>query len=67
MANPVEAVLILLGACFAAGAIGGSFIFGVALVCRWMAWAPVNTCVNIHYYGEAPQVTGDVGREREPS
>jgi hypothetical protein len=61
MANPVEALLILIGACFAAGAVGASFIFGVALVCRWMGWAPVNTTVHIHYH----EAFDDVGKSRE--
>lgn len=60
MANPVEALLVLAGACFAAGAIGASFVFGIALVCRWMAWAPVNTTVHIHYH------ESDVGHVRQP-
>jgi len=48
MANPVETILILVGACFSAGAIGASFTLGVALVCRWLEWAPVNTKVIIN-------------------
>jgi len=42
IANPGEALLILIGACFSAAAIGASFALGVALVCRWLEWAPVN-------------------------
>jgi hypothetical protein len=57
MANPVEAILILTGACFSVGALGASFTLGIALVCRWMAWAPVNTVVNIYYEGQADVVS----------
>ena len=62
MANPVEALLILAGACVSSAAIGASFIFGVAMVCRWLEWAPVNTTVNISYHGP----DADVGREQQP-
>lgn len=63
MNNPFEAILILLGACTVAGAIGASFIFGVAMVCRWLEWAPVNTTVNISYHGP----DADVGSSKEQS
>lgn len=62
MANPVEALLILIGACFSAGAIGASFVFGIALVCRWMGWAPVNTAVHVHYH----EASDDVGGSPKP-
>jgi hypothetical protein len=48
MADPIEALLILAGACVSSAAIGASFVFGVAMVCRWLEWAPVNTTVNIY-------------------
>lgn len=49
----VQAFLALAGACFAAAMIGGSFVFGVACVCRWLEWAPINTTININNYREA--------------
>jgi hypothetical protein len=49
MTDTVQAVLTLAGACFVAMSIGGSFVFGIATVCRWMQWAPVNTVVNIYH------------------
>jgi len=62
MVNPVEAVLILIGACFSAGAIGASFVFGIALVCRWLEWAPVNTNIiinnNRHYCEDCCNAVG---------
>lgn len=57
MNNPIEAILILLGACTVAAAVGASFVFGVAMVCRWLEWAPVNTVVNIYYDGPADPVS----------
>jgi hypothetical protein len=49
--TPVSDILriafALAGICFSAMLIGGSFAFGVATVCRWMKWAPVNTIVNV--------------------
>lgn len=59
MSDPMQAILVLAGACFAATAIGGSFIFGVATVCRWMKWAPINTVINI-YNHEPAEVAPDV-------
>ena len=67
MANPVEAVLILAGACFSAGAIGASFALGVALVCRWLEWTPVNTKVIINNNHATCDECGElVGREQQP-
>jgi hypothetical protein len=59
MTDPVQAILMLAGICFAAMAIGGSFVFGVATVCRWMAWAPVNTSIDVHYHEAARSVASD--------
>lgn len=56
MSDPIQAILVLAGACFVAMSIGGSFVFGVASVCRWMKWAPVNTTVNIY---NLPQEAGE--------
>jgi len=62
MADPVQAVLVLIGACVAAAAIGGSFVFGVALVCRYLEWAPINTRVDIHYHERKDASVGDAGK-----
>lgn len=59
MSDPVQAILVLTGICFAAMAIGGSFVFGVATVCRWMEWAPVNTRIDVHYHERS---LSDVGQ-----
>jgi hypothetical protein len=50
MTDMFHAMFVLIGACFAACTIGASFIFGVATVCRWMSWAPINTTININNY-----------------
>ena len=57
MANPVEALLMLTGACFVVGSLGASFTLGVALVCRWLEWAPVNTKVIINMDSPADRNT----------
>lgn len=58
-------VLALVGISFSAVLIGGSFAFGVATVCRWMKWAPVNTIINVNDYRTI--ISSDaVGREQQP-
>jgi hypothetical protein len=52
MSESIHAILVLAGVCFAAATIGGSFIFGVATVCRWLKWAPIKSTININNYGE---------------
>jgi hypothetical protein len=32
------------------GGSAAAITFCVAIVCRWMEWAPVNTVVHIHYH-----------------
>lgn len=48
MANPVDAILILIGAAFAMGCGAAAMTFAVCLVCRWMEWAPINLTVNLN-------------------
>lgn len=38
---------LFLNAALLAFVAGAAFTFGCALVCRAMAWAPVNTTINI--------------------
>jgi hypothetical protein len=68
MSDAFHAFFVLAGACFAAMCIGGSFAFGVASVCRWMKWAPLNTTINVNNYGEAVGYGyhDPVGGPREP-
>jgi len=51
VAETFHAILVLAGAAFAAMVCGGALAFGVATVCRWMEWAPVNTTINIYNNG----------------
>lgn len=48
-----DQVYYLFGAIFLVGACGAAFTFGVAVVCRWLKWAPVtiNVVVN-HQHGD---------------
>lgn len=48
MSEAIQAILILIGGCFSAMMIGGSFVLGIALVCRHLKWAPVNIIVNVN-------------------
>lgn len=48
--NPVEAILILVGAVFAVSCCFAGIAFAVCLVCRWMEWSPVNLTVNLYDY-----------------
>lgn len=50
MPDFVQTILVTIGFLFLVGGSGAAFAFGVATVCRWMAWAPINTTVNIHNY-----------------
>lgn len=52
MSDILHGALVLIGACLTLALFGGSFIFGVAFVCRWMEWAPINTTIHINNYGE---------------
>lgn len=52
MTNPIEAFLVLVGVAFSLMVCGGALTFGVATVCRWMVWAPINTTININNYRE---------------
>lgn len=47
MPDFVQAILVAVGFCFIVGCSGAAFAFGVATVCRWLGWAPVNLTVNI--------------------
>lgn len=46
MADPVQAILVLVGAVFAVGCCAAGLTFAVAMVCRWLEWSPVNITVN---------------------
>lgn len=48
MNDAIQAFLILIGLTFTVGCCGAAFTFGVCLVSRWMAWAPIN--INVNYY-----------------
>lgn len=48
MSESLNALWVLIGAAFALMICGGAFALGVASVCRWMRWAPVNTTVNVY-------------------
>lgn len=64
MNEPVQAFMVLAGACFVAMSIGGSLVFGVATVCRWMKWTPINMTVNVNNYGDAVGAVRPVGGSR---
>jgi len=53
MDNSIQAIFVLVGAAFSAMVVGGSLIFGIATVCRWIGWAPVNLNVHIHNHFDA--------------
>jgi hypothetical protein len=57
MDNAFQAFLVLIGAAFSLMVCGAALTFGVATVCRWMAWAPVNTTININNYREVADCT----------
>lgn len=61
MAETAHALLVLIGAAFASMVCGGALAFGIATVCRWMEWAPVNTTVNIYNNGVLVRSTDPVG------
>jgi hypothetical protein len=48
MPDFAQAILVTVGFCFIVGCSGAAFAFGVAIVCRWMAWAPINIIVNVN-------------------
>jgi hypothetical protein len=50
MEDPVKALLWLAGICFTVACCGGSLMLGMALVGRWLGWAPVNLTVNLNDY-----------------
>jgi hypothetical protein len=52
MNETIHALSVLFGACFVVMAIGGSLMFGIASVCRWMKWAPLNITVNVNSYAK---------------
>lgn len=43
-----DALLTAMGFLFMVAASGASFVFGAALVCRMMAWVPMNIIVNVY-------------------
>lgn len=60
----------LLSALRLAIVIGGSgafFALSIAVVCRWLKWAPINITVNVNNYGEAHSIPDDVGTVGEQS
>ncbi len=59
MGDSVNALCILAGACFAMMAIGASFTFGIATVCRRMKWAPINIIVNLNDYTDVPSTPAE--------
>lgn len=50
MANPIEAIFVVVGAATAIGICGAALTFAVITVCRWMAWSPINLTVNYNDY-----------------
>jgi hypothetical protein len=64
MNETVQAFMVLVGACFVAMSVGGSFVFGVATVCRWMKWTPINMTVNVNNYGGAVGAVRPVSTEQ---
>lgn len=46
--EPFHTFFVFVGILICAGGIGATFALGVALVCRWLKWAPVNTTINIY-------------------
>lgn len=48
MSGDITKILnLLLNAALLSFVAGAAFTFGCALVCRAMAWAPVNTTINV--------------------
>lgn len=52
MSDAIQALSVLIGVAFSLMVCGGALTFGVATICRWMAWAPINTTININNYRE---------------
>lgn len=50
MDDPVKALMALFGLGFTAWCAGAAFMAGMAIVGRWMKWAPVNVTVNLNDY-----------------
>lgn len=48
MTDLATAMFAAIGFIFMVGASGAAFVFGVATVCRWMEWAPLNITVNLN-------------------
>lgn len=50
MDDPIKALMALVGLSFTFACAGAAFVFGAALVSKWMSWAPVNVTVNLNDY-----------------
>jgi hypothetical protein len=50
----VHAVLVAIGLAFMVGLCAASATLGVVLVCRWLAWAPINITINVNNYVDPP-------------
>lgn len=50
MDDSLHAIFVLAGLAFSTMVCGAALTFGIASVCRWMNWAPVNTTVIINYH-----------------
>jgi hypothetical protein len=48
MPDIVQTIFVAIGFLFLVGGSGAAFAFGVATVCRWLAWAPINIIVNVN-------------------
>lgn len=53
MAEHLNALFVVTGWAFLVGASGAFFALGVAGVCRWLNWAPIN--VNVHIYRDGTE------------
>jgi hypothetical protein len=56
MSGPIDAFLVLIGLVFSVSCCAAGAVAAIAMTCRWLEWAPVNTTIYIHnHYPEDPQ------------
>ena len=47
MEDFLQSLLLGVKLAYVAGFTGAAFTLGVALICRWLSWAPINITVNV--------------------
>ena len=53
MADFLQGVGAAIRMAITIGGAGAVFALCIAVVCRWLKWAPINITVNVNNYGEA--------------